>query len=107
MHSGDGDIRTLAKKAKFNVVNLADLPLPSQKAQLDLQLNVPTEGVAKLKFPKIKPQSKRTAEDDHEPPGLFIAKARKIEADVGASASGQLLGQLAKPEPRRPRYRKR
>lgn len=36
IYSDDGDIATLAKRAKINVIGLADLPLPPQKAQLDL-----------------------------------------------------------------------
>jgi hypothetical protein len=36
IYSDDGDIETLGKRAKINVVSLADLPLPPQKAQLDL-----------------------------------------------------------------------
>jgi hypothetical protein len=36
IYSDDGDIVTLGKRAKINVVSLADLPLPPQKAQLDL-----------------------------------------------------------------------
>lgn len=36
IYSDDGDISALAKRAKINVISLADLPLPPQKAQLDL-----------------------------------------------------------------------
>jgi predicted nucleic acid-binding protein len=36
IYSDDGDIATLGRRAKINVVGLADLPLPPQKAQLDL-----------------------------------------------------------------------
>jgi hypothetical protein len=35
IYSDDGDIKTLGTRAKINVVSLADLPLPPQKAQLD------------------------------------------------------------------------
>lgn len=35
IYSDDSDIRTLGSRAKINVVSLADLPLPPQKAQLD------------------------------------------------------------------------
>jgi predicted nucleic acid-binding protein len=38
IYSDDKDIKALARTAKINVVGLADLPLPPQKAQLDLQL---------------------------------------------------------------------
>jgi hypothetical protein len=36
--SDDKDLRTLAKASKIDVVGLAELPLPPQKAQLDLEL---------------------------------------------------------------------
>ncbi|CCV04481.1 conserved hypothetical protein [Mesorhizobium metallidurans STM 2683] len=36
IYSDDGDIATLGKRAKINVIGLAELPLPPQKAQLDL-----------------------------------------------------------------------
>jgi hypothetical protein len=36
IYSDDGDIATLGKRAKIEVVSLAELPLPPQKAQLDL-----------------------------------------------------------------------
>jgi predicted nucleic acid-binding protein len=36
IYSDDGDIAVLGKRAKIEVVGLADLPLPPQKAQLDL-----------------------------------------------------------------------
>jgi hypothetical protein len=36
IYSDDGDIRALGEKAKIKVVSVADLPLPPQKAQLDL-----------------------------------------------------------------------
>lgn len=35
IYSDDGDISTLAERAKINVIGIADLPLPPQKAQLD------------------------------------------------------------------------
>jgi predicted nucleic acid-binding protein len=35
IYSDDGDIATLGKRAKINVISLAGLPLPPQKAQLD------------------------------------------------------------------------
>jgi len=38
IYSDDGDIETLGKRAKINVVGLAALPLPPEKAQLDLKL---------------------------------------------------------------------
>lgn len=41
IYSVDKDINALAKSAKINVVGLADLSLPPQKAQLDLQLTNP------------------------------------------------------------------
>ena len=36
IYSDDGDIATLGRRAKIEVVSLAELPLPPQKAQLDL-----------------------------------------------------------------------
>ncbi len=36
IYSDDGDVAVLGKHAKIEVVSLADLPLPPQKAQLDL-----------------------------------------------------------------------
>jgi hypothetical protein len=36
IYSDDRDIRTLGGRAKINVVSVADLPLPPEKAQLDL-----------------------------------------------------------------------
>lgn len=36
IYSDDGDIAALAKRARITVVGIADLPLPPQKAQLDL-----------------------------------------------------------------------
>jgi hypothetical protein len=38
IYSDDSDIRTLGVRAKINVVSLADLPLPPQKAQMELGL---------------------------------------------------------------------
>jgi len=35
IYSHDGDIATLGRRAKINVISLAGLPLPPQKAQLD------------------------------------------------------------------------
>jgi hypothetical protein len=32
-------VRTLAKTVKIEVIGLADLPLPPEKAQMDLELN--------------------------------------------------------------------
>lgn len=48
IYSDDGDIETLAKRAKINVASLAGLPLPPQKAQLDLELSAPAEATARL-----------------------------------------------------------
>lgn len=36
IYSDDGDVRTLGTQAKIKVVSVADLPLPPQKAQMDL-----------------------------------------------------------------------
>jgi hypothetical protein len=36
IYSDDGDIATLGKRAKIDVIGLAELPLPPQKAQLDM-----------------------------------------------------------------------
>lgn len=36
IYSDDGDIRTLGERVRIKVVSVADLPLPPQKAQLDL-----------------------------------------------------------------------
>lgn len=38
IYSDDGDIVTLGARAKIGVIGLADLPLPPQRAQLDLEL---------------------------------------------------------------------
>jgi len=38
IYSDDGDVATLAKAAKINVVGLADLPLPPEDAQLKMEL---------------------------------------------------------------------
>jgi hypothetical protein len=38
IYSDDGDIRTLGQKSKIEVVSIADLPLPPQKQQMDLDL---------------------------------------------------------------------
>jgi hypothetical protein len=38
IYSDDGDIRALGQKSKIEVVSIADLPLPPQKAQMDLDL---------------------------------------------------------------------
>jgi hypothetical protein len=43
IYSDDGDIETLGKRAKINVVGLAALPLPPQKAQLDWLEQAPDE----------------------------------------------------------------
>lgn len=47
IYSDDGDIKTLAQRASINVVGLKDLPLPPQKAQLDLELRPIGDDVAK------------------------------------------------------------
>jgi PIN domain len=44
IYSNDGDIATLGKRAKIDVVSLANLPLPPEKAQLEL-LEYATGGV--------------------------------------------------------------
>lgn len=36
IYSDDGDIEAIAKRAKINVVSLAQLPLPPEKAQFDM-----------------------------------------------------------------------
>lgn len=36
IYSDDGDIRSLGERARVKVVSVADLPLPPQKAQMDL-----------------------------------------------------------------------
>ena len=46
IYSDDGDIRTLAARAKINVVTLAELPLPPE-AQLDLELRHAGDEIAK------------------------------------------------------------
>lgn len=46
IYSDDGDVRRLAKKGKIDVVGLAELPLPPEKAQLDLELTGVAEGSA-------------------------------------------------------------
>ena len=38
IYSDDGDIKKLGKRAKIEVISVADLPLPAEKAQLDLKL---------------------------------------------------------------------
>ena len=43
IYSDDGDMKTLARPSKIDVVSLADLPLPPTKAQLDLELAAPAE----------------------------------------------------------------
>lgn len=43
IYSDDGDIGTLGKRAKINVVGLAELSLPPQKAQMDWLEETPNE----------------------------------------------------------------
>ena len=69
-YSDDKVVRTLAK---IEVIGLADLPLPPEKAQMDLELN----GCCR--------KQRRTTHG-----GLFIKKAREIEADVNAVRSGRI-----------------
>jgi predicted nucleic acid-binding protein len=38
LYSDDGDVRSIGERAGISVVSVADLPLPPQKAQLDLKL---------------------------------------------------------------------
>jgi hypothetical protein len=38
IYSDDGDVRTLAKTVKIDVIGLADLPLPPEKAQIEMDL---------------------------------------------------------------------
>jgi hypothetical protein len=38
IYSDDGDVQRLAKAVKIEAIGLADLPLPPEKAQLDLEL---------------------------------------------------------------------
>jgi len=73
IYSDDKDVRTLAKTVKIDVIGLADLPLPPEKAQMDLELN----GCCR--------KQRRTTHG-----GLFIKKAREIEADVNAVRSGRI-----------------
>jgi hypothetical protein len=47
IYSDDGDIAALAKEAKINVIGIADLPLPPEKAQLDLELTGTAEGTVR------------------------------------------------------------
>jgi hypothetical protein len=73
IYSDDKDVRTLAKTVKIEVIGLADLPLPPDKG---------ADGPrAKRVLPKAAP---------HHPWGLFIKKAREIEADVKAVRSGRI-----------------
>ena len=58
IYSDDKDVRTLAKTVKIEVIGVADLPLPPEKAQMDLE--------PKRVLPKAAP---------HHPWGLFIKKA--------------------------------
>ena len=81
IYSDDKDVRTLAKTVKIDVIGLADLPLPPEKAQMDLELN----GCCR--------KQRRTTHG-----GLFIKKAREIEADVKAADELQL--HRKPPEPR-------
>lgn len=55
IYSDDGDIETLAKRAKIGVVKLVDLPLPPQKAQLDLELRPIGDEIAKDEPPPEAP----------------------------------------------------
>jgi hypothetical protein len=38
VYSDDGDVRSIGERAGIKVVSVGDLPLPPQKAQLDLKL---------------------------------------------------------------------
>jgi hypothetical protein len=46
IYSDDGDVQVLAKTVKIEVVRLADLPLPPEKAQMDLELTGSAESSA-------------------------------------------------------------
>jgi hypothetical protein len=46
IYSDDKDVRTLAKTVKIEVIGLADLPLPPEKAQMDLELTGAAESSA-------------------------------------------------------------
>ena len=47
IYSDDGDIKTLGRRSSINVVTLAELPLPPQPAQLDLELRHIGDEIAK------------------------------------------------------------
>jgi predicted nucleic acid-binding protein len=53
IYSDDGDIKVLAKDAKISVIALCDLPLPPEKAQLDLELTGAAEGAAAPKGAEV------------------------------------------------------
>jgi hypothetical protein len=48
IYSDDSDIRTLGARAKISVVSLADLPLPPQKAQMELGLEENSADTAQI-----------------------------------------------------------
>jgi predicted nucleic acid-binding protein len=60
IYSDDGDIRTLASGARINVVSLADLPLPPEKAQLDLELTGTADRIVGVTEDEIAEDQKRT-----------------------------------------------
>jgi hypothetical protein len=52
IYPDDRDIKTLGIRAKINVVSLAELPLPAQKAQLDWLEHVADDKIAEEQAPE-------------------------------------------------------
>ena len=52
IYSDDGGIKTLGARAKINVVSVADLPLPAQKAQLDWLEHVTDDKISEGQAPE-------------------------------------------------------
>ena len=60
IYSDDRDVRSLAKGTKISVVGLADLSLPAEKAQLDLELTGAADGTANVTGDEIAEEQKPT-----------------------------------------------
>ena len=69
IYSDDGDIKSLAKSAKINVVGIADITLPPEKAQLALELTAPIGGSLKgTEIANDEERTRQTLKDHDEPP---------------------------------------
>jgi hypothetical protein len=101
IHSDDGDIRTIAKRAGIKVVGLADLPLPAESAQHVLPLPLPREPKSQGRQTQRRMPVPRDATDKNQHQ-RFVETARALERDEDEAKFEKKLGKIARATTRVP-----